>query len=172
MESEVMRYVFQGVEITMRMTQEAARNAQQVVAFLAALIRKNYDKAGVKSLKAMLQTGEPMVVGAIPLDRSKEFLALSKNKEAGFPAHDVALPEQNILNVLFKKKDIPKFNRIIEQMGLVKEDVTVSEFQADSVKESVKSKLERCAEKVKDTERVARDRQKEVVRAAKEGKAR
>jgi len=172
MESEVMRYVFQGVEITMRMTKETARNAQQVIAFLAALIRKNYDKAGVKSLKAMLQTGEPMVVGAIPLDRSKEFLALIKNKETGFPSHDVAVPEQNILNVLFKKKDIPKFNKIIEQMGLVKDDVTVSEFQVDSVKESVKAKLERCAEKAKDAGREVQERQKEVTRAVKSGRAR
>lgn len=172
MESEVMRYVFQGVEVTLRMSQEAARNAQQIIAFLAALIKKNYDKAGVKSLKTMLQTGEPIVFGTIPLDRSKEFIALSKDKDAGFPTYDITLPEQNRMNVLLKKKDIPKFNRVIEQMGLVKEDVSVSEFEVDSVKESVKSKLDRCAEKVKETGRKEPVRQKEIVPPVKGGQTR
>jgi hypothetical protein len=76
------------------------------------------------------------------------------------------------MNVLLKKKDIPKFNGIIEQMGLVKDDVSLSEFQVDAVKESVKTKLERCAEKAKQSGRGAKTAQKEIVNPVKEVKPR
>ena len=145
MEGEMI--IIQGMQLSL---QSAKLTKDMLAAIIKALTRlaaqAKRTPAGEVKLNKMLTCGEPLAVGTVPMDRAYEFGQLAKN-DYGIMFCSVDYADQNMTDFLIKSSDVPKFNSIIEHMGIVKESNMIDgiELEKSPERESTREKLENFA---------------------------
>jgi len=142
MEGETI--VVQGMQFAI----QGARLSKEVIAEIIKALNKlsaqaKRTPAGEIKLNKLLTCGEPLAVGTIPQDRAYEFGQLAKN-QYGISFCSVDYPNENLTDFLIKSSDVPKFNSIIEHMGIVEQTRLIDgvELEKAPEKESTRAKLE------------------------------
>lgn len=137
-----MSFAIQGAKLTKEVIAEIIKALQRLS------VQARRSPAGEVKLNKILTCGEPLAVGTIPQDRAYDFAQLAKEKY-GIMFSSVDYPDQNQTDFLIKSSDVPKFNSIIEHMGIVEDTRLIDgvELEKGPERESVKDKLNGFANK-------------------------
>lgn len=140
MESEVVSIAFRGVEMMVHIGQACIKTAQEIAAFFVALAKQTYTVKGKQSLKTMLKSGEPLIIGEIPYEKADEFVRQAK--KYGLAHHDVIDKDKKTFDVMFKSSDMSKFHTACERAGILEDDIKLSKFNVGETRESIREDLE------------------------------
>ena len=108
----IVQFALQGMMYALRLSGTAA---QHIVAMLAALAKQPDKSPGVTRMKALLDTGEPLDYYTVPEGKMKEFATLAKDYGIQYC---VALNQDGAYDLVVKKSDSPRINRIAELLGI------------------------------------------------------
>lgn len=108
----IVQFALQGMMYALRLSGTAA---QHIAAMLAALAKQPDKSPGVTRMKALLDTGEPLDYYTVPEGKMKEFATLAKDYGIQYC---VALNQDGAYDLVVKKSDSPRINRIAELLGI------------------------------------------------------
>lgn len=108
----IVQFAMQGITYTLRLAGEGAKN---IVAMLAALKNQPANSPGNIRMKSLLQSREPLDYYSVPKDKMPEFAGLAKKYGIQYC---VAYNQEAIYDLIVKKSDSARINRIAELVGL------------------------------------------------------
>lgn len=154
MEAEmIVQFALQGISYALRLSGAAAKN---IVAMLAALANQPESSPGVIRMKTLLQSGEALDYYSVPEGKMQEFAELAKKYGIQYCT---ALNNEGIYDVIVKKSDSSRINRIGELIGLgrvqgeIGRDVTQEESeQAVTLSEAQKKMMDMFSPNKKERE--------------------
>lgn len=128
----IVQVTLQGIMYALRLSGEAAKN---IAAMLVALARQPDKTPGVTRMKAMLQSGEPLDYYTVPADKMKEFANLAKGY--GIQYCVAMQKDGQFYDLVVKKSDSARINRVAEQLDLGKVQGTIGTDLTDEEKEKL-----------------------------------
>lgn len=108
----IVQFALQGMMYALRLSGTAAQN---IAAMLAAVAKQPDKSPGATRMKALLDTGEPLDYYTVPEVKMKEFATLAKDYGIQYC---VALNQDGAYDLVVKKSDSPRINRISELLGI------------------------------------------------------
>ena len=108
----IVQFALQGMMYALRLSGSAAKN---IAAMLAAVAKQPDKSPGATRMKALLDTGEPLDYYTVPDVKMKEFATLAKDYGIQYC---VALNQDGAYDLVVKKSDSPRINRIAELLGI------------------------------------------------------
>lgn len=108
----IVQFALQGMMYALRLSGTAAQN---IAAMLAAVAKQPDKSPGATRMKALLDTGEPLDYYTVPEVKMKEFATLAKDYGIQYC---VALNQDGAFDLVVKKSDSPRINRISELLGI------------------------------------------------------
>lgn len=108
----IVQFAMQGISYTLRLAGDGAKN---IVAMLAALKNQPESSPGSIRMKSLLQSGEPLDYYSVPEGRMQEFSGLAKKYGIQYC---VALNQDGMYDLVVKKSDSARINRVAEMIGL------------------------------------------------------
>lgn len=124
----IVSFALQGINYILRLSGTAAKN---IAVMLAALSKMPDKSAGVTRMKALLQSGEPLDYYTVPADKMKEFAKMAKGYGIQYC---VALNQDGAYDLVVKKSDSSRLNRVAEQLGIGQIQGTVGMDLSDEEK--------------------------------------
>jgi|GEM_PF-507029 len=108
----IVSFTLQGMTYALRLSGAAAKN---IAAMIAALAKQPDKSPGATRMKALLQSGEPLDYYTVPADKMQEFAEMSKKYGIQYC---VAMNQDGAYDLIVKKSDSPRINRIAEHLGI------------------------------------------------------
>lgn len=108
----IVQFAMQGISYTLRLAGDGAKN---IVAMLAALKNQPANSPGNIRMKSLLQSREPLDYYSVPEGKMPEFASLAKKYGIQYC---VALNQDGMYDLIVKKSDSARINRIGELVGI------------------------------------------------------
>ncbi len=108
----IVSFTLQGMMYALRLSGAAAKN---IAAMIAALAKQPDKSPGATRMKALLQSGEPLDYYTVPADKMQKFAEMSKKYGIQYC---VAMNQDGAYDLVVKKSDSPRINRIAEHLGI------------------------------------------------------
>lgn len=124
----IVSFALQGINYMLRLSGSAAKN---IAVMLAALTKMPDKSAGVTRMKALLQSGEPLDYYTVPADKMRDFAKMAKGYGIQYC---VALNQDGVYDLVVKKSDSSRLNRVAEQLGIGQVQGTVGMNLSDEEK--------------------------------------
>lgn len=108
----IVTFALEGVNYACRLT---GAFAERIAAMIAAVVKTPGNSPGKTRMKKLMQSGEPLDYYTVPADKMKEFAQMSKKYGIQYC---VAMNQDGAYDLVIKKSDSPRINRIAEHLGI------------------------------------------------------
>lgn len=108
----IVTFALEGVNYACRLT---GAFAERIAAMIAAVAKAPGNSPGKTRMKKLMQSGEPLDYYVVPEAKMKEFAQLAKKYGIQYC---VAMNQDGAYDLVVKKSDSPRINRIAEHLGI------------------------------------------------------
>lgn len=108
----IVTFALEGINYACRLSGAFAKN---IAAMIAAVAKTPGNSPGKTRMKQLMQSGEPLDYYVVPEAKMKEFAQLAKKYGIQYC---VAMNQDGAYDLIVKKSDSPRINRIAEHLGI------------------------------------------------------
>ena len=108
----IVTFALEGINYACRLSGAFAKN---IAAMIAAVAKTPGNSPGKTRMKQLMQSGEPLDYYVVPEAKMKEFAQLAKKYGIQYC---VAMNQDGAYDLVVKKSDSPRINRIAEHLGI------------------------------------------------------